>query len=100
VRIADLSRPRITLAEHRQAQAVLRARGRSLVDERLIFETIEQQRALEAAATTATRSARRQIERRERALAAADRPVPMATEACGDDEDYSDLRPLTVEEWS
>jgi len=100
VRIADLSRPRITLAEHRQAQAVLRARGRSLVDERLIFETIERQRALEAAATTATRSARRQIERRERALAAADRPVPMATEACGDDEDYSDLRPLTVEEWS
>lgn len=101
VRLADLSRPRITLTEHRQAQAVLRARGRSLVDERLIFETIEQQRALEAAATMATRSARRQIERRERALAAsAERPGATATAGGGDDEDFADLRPLTVEEWS
>jgi putative transposase len=100
VRIADLSRPPITLAEHRQAQAMLRARGQSLVDERLIFETIEQQRALEAAATTATRSARRQIERRERALAAsAERPGATA-EAPVDDEDYADLHPWKVEEWS
>jgi putative transposase len=100
VRIADLSRPRITLAEHRQAQAVLRARGRSLVDERLIFETIAQQRALEAAATTATRSARRQAERRERALTASARPESTATDAPADDEDYADLLPLKVEEWS
>ena len=101
VRIADLSRPRITLAEHRQAQAMLRARGRSLVDERLIFETVEQQRALEAAAATATRSARRQTERRERSLAAsAERLGVTTTEALGDDEDYADLQPLTVEEWS
>ena len=101
VRTADLSRPRITLAEQRQAQAVLRARGRSLVDERLIFETIEQQRALEAAAATATRSARRQTERRERSLAASvERLGVTTTEALGDDEDYADLQPLTVEEWS
>lgn len=102
VRIADLSRPRITLAEHRQAQAVLRARGRSLVDERLIFETVEQQRALEAAAATATRSARRQTERRERALAASTETLGSATAmaALKDGEDYADLRPLKVEEWS
>lgn len=104
VRTADLSRPRITLAEQRQAQAALRARGQALVDERLIFETVEEQRALVAAATAASRSARRQAERRDRALAASE-PVDEAAmerraDVDADLDDFADLRPLAVEEWS
>ena len=86
VRIADLSRPRITLAEHRQAQAVLRARGRSLVDERLISKP-SNSNALWRPPRPRPRARRdARSSGRARALAAADRPGPMATEACGDDE--------------
>ncbi|KQZ62095.1 transposase [Rhizobium sp. Root149] len=46
VRFANLGRPRITLGEHRQAVAALRARGLQSVDEHLIFETIEAQRRI------------------------------------------------------
>lgn len=68
VRFADLRHPPITLAEHRSAQALLRARGRSLEDEELIFRVIEEQRALVDAASGRTREARRATERRDRAL--------------------------------
>ena len=102
VRLANLSGPRITLAEHAQAEAVLRARGQKLVDERLIFETVEQQRALVDAATTATRSARRQAERRARALAASEQTFEARIDesADADPDDFVDLQPLPVEEWS
>ena len=68
VRFADLRHPPITLAEHRRAQALLRERGRSLEDEQLIFQVIEEQRALVDAAAGETREARRVAERRDRAL--------------------------------
>lgn len=68
VRFADLRHPPITLTEHRRAQIILRECGRSLEDEDLIFEVIEEQRALVEAASARTREARRTAERRERAL--------------------------------
>lgn len=68
VRFADLRHPPITLAEHRRAQALLRERGRSLEDEQLIFQVIEEQRALVDASAAETRDARRAAERRDRAL--------------------------------
>ncbi len=99
VRFADLSRPRITLGEHRQAVAALRARGFQSVDEHLIFETIEAQRQLVEGASRQTRSIRRGAERRSRALAATDWNEAELTDDA-DDEDFSDLAPLSVEEWS
>jgi len=70
VRFADLRRPRITLGEHRMALNALRERGVRLIDEQLIFDTVEAQRELVETAAVAAKSARRQAERRKSALAA------------------------------
>jgi putative transposase len=104
VRFADLRRPPITLAEHRAAQAELKARGLSLVDEALIFETILAQRALVAGATIETKRLRRQAERRDRALAAAaaTRPTDFGEGEEQEDRplDWSKVKLFEVEEWS
>ena len=50
----------------------MKERGLTLVDEALIFETIERQRAIVEEASPRTKEARRLMERRERALDAAD----------------------------
>ncbi|MFN3833775.1 MAG: Mu transposase C-terminal domain-containing protein [Allorhizobium sp.] len=99
VRFAELGRPRITLGEHRQAVAALRARGLQSVDEHLIFETIEAQRQIVEVAGRQTRSIRRGAERRSRALAATDRQH-VETVDDADEDNFSDLAPLSVEEWS
>jgi putative transposase len=99
-----LRRPPITLAEHRAAQAELKARGLSLVDEALIFETILAQRALVAGATIETKRLRRQAERRDRALAAAaaTRPTDFGEGEEQEDRplDWSKVKLFEVEEWS
>jgi putative transposase len=102
IRFADLRRPPITLWEHRQAQASLRERGLALADEQLIFETIERQRALVAEAARRTKSARRSIERSNRAFAGASvhRDAP---EQQPDEDKPIDFRKypiFPVEEWS
>jgi putative transposase len=105
IRFADLRRPPITLGEHRRAQAALRARGLALVDEQLIFDTIESQRALVDAAARRTKSARQQAERRDRQLeASAERHAPDRVEP-GDTEadrkiDWDKVPVFPVEEWS
>ena len=105
IRFADLRRPPITLGEHRRAQSALRARGLALVDEQLIFDTIESQRALVEAAARRTKSARRQAERRDRLLeASAERRAPDRLEP-GDAEadrkiDWDKVPVFPVEEWS
>lgn len=102
VRFADLRRPPITLAEHRAAQAELRVRGAAAVDEELIFATIMRQRALIDDAVGATRRARRQGERRQRALLDAsgpDRCEGEAHEAAADDQAPIELPFYEVEEW-
>nr|WP_272809341.1 transposase family protein [Shinella sp. YE25] len=99
VRFAALDRPPITLGEHRLARAALRERGVRSVDEKLIFDTIAEQRRLLESAVQQTRSMRRHVERTERALAVGGEPSrPPETEA--EDETFIDLSPLTVEEWS
>ena len=109
IRMADLRHPSITLAEHRMAQAALKERGLSLVDEGLISETIEQQRAMVDAATAKTRGARRLAERRDRALsprssASSSEWVCDEGEQAGTKDDAEvkilDVPYFEVEEWS
>jgi len=58
-RPADLTRPAITLWEHRAARRALRDAGRRSVDEELIFRTIEAQRDLVDSAKRQTKAMRR-----------------------------------------
>lgn len=62
----DLRRPPISLWEHRLALKRLREEGRALVDEAAIFRTIETMRAIADDAILASKTARRQRERRPR----------------------------------
>lgn len=100
VRYADLRRPRITLGEHRFAMAELKQRGIRFTDEQLIFETIEAQRHLLEAASSATKSARRQVERRSRSLAAAEREMESHAVIGEGETELARLPLLAVEEWS
>lgn len=104
IRFADLRRPPITLGEHRRARTALRERGLALVDEQLIFETIEAQRVLVEDATLRTKAARQLVEKRERALGAAapNRSASAAPAQAGDDRpiDWSKVPVYAVEEWS
>ncbi|WP_300063909.1 Mu transposase C-terminal domain-containing protein [uncultured Roseobacter sp.] len=102
VRFADLRHPPITMTEHRRAQMILRERGRSLEDEDLIFEVIEEQRALVEAASVRTREARRTAERRERALDGTDADeMEVGDHVSEMDENALRSHPgFEVEEWS
>lgn len=60
----DLSRPAISLWEHRLARRRLRARHRGEIDEAALFGAIEEMRAAEHNATRLTRSVRRERTRR------------------------------------
>jgi len=60
----DLSRPAISLWEHRLARRRLRARHRGGVDEAALFAAIEEMHAAERDAARLTRSARRDRARR------------------------------------
>ncbi|GAW37408.1 transposon Tn7 transposition protein TnsB [Roseovarius sp. A-2] len=102
VRFADLRHPPITLAEHRRAQALLRERGRSLEDEDLIFQVIEEQRALVDAASGKTREARRSAERRDRALDGAGKYEieEVASEPEKSENALKNHPGFEVEEWS
>lgn len=101
VRFADLRRPRITLGEHRMALTAVRERGVRLVDEQLIFDTVEAQRELVETAAAATKSARRLSARRNSALSATAMGAG-AKEAENDaqEETFGDLPLLEIEEWS
>lgn len=100
LRYADLRRPRITLGEHRLALAALKRRGIRLVDEQVIFDTVEAQRQLVDAAASTTRSARRHGERRAQSARASNVDKPTAPVATGLEEYSATLPILGVEEWS
>lgn len=105
IHFADLRRPAITLGEHRRARTALRERGLALVDEQLIFETIEAQRALVDEATRRTKAARQLAERRDRALASepSKSPARTTTPPQADEDrpiDWSKIPVYAVEEWS
>lgn len=63
-RPADLTRPAITLWEHRAARRALREAGRRSLDEELIFTTIQAQRDLVNSAERETKAIRRHKARR------------------------------------
>lgn len=78
----DLRRPPISLWEHRLALKRLREEGRAEVDEDAIFATIDVMRGIADRASAATKTARRQQERRRRldAVATERQPIGTATE--------------------
>jgi len=100
IRFADLRRPRITLGEHRMALSALRERGVRLIDEQLIFDTIEAQRELVEAASATTKSARRQVERRKASMAATAHESGSNAESAAEEDIPADLPLLPIEEWS
>jgi putative transposase len=60
---ADISRPAVTLWEHRQASRRLREEGRRTIDEHAIFVAIEEQRRILVEAYGRSKSARRAVVR-------------------------------------
>ena len=76
----DLSRPAISLWEHRLARRRLRLRHRGEVDEAALFAAIEEMRATERDAARLTRSARRDRVRRSAAPEQPAAPPPVTSE--------------------
>lgn len=100
----DLGRPPISLWEHRLALKRLREDGRALVDETAIFRTIETMRAITDDAILASKTARRQRERRRRVVPAAERSDLLPVELDEPDTlQRIELQPhermFPVEEW-
>jgi putative transposase len=105
----DLRRAPITLWEHRLALKRLREEGNSHVDEAAIFRTIEKMRAIVDEATLATKTARRQRERRLRLIpggrvdSAPDASAAVQAAPVDEDNNQSTVQPwenmLPVEEW-
>lgn len=97
----DLGAPPITLWEHRNALQKLHADGLKSVDEKLVFETIAEQRQLIAAARLRTRSARLAHAR----STATESKVP-AVDAAPDQpgqnasSNTETLPPFAVDDWS
>jgi putative transposase len=60
---ARQERPSISLFEHRQAVAQLKAAGRARVDEEAIFRAVAQQREIAQGAAARSRAARRRLAR-------------------------------------
>ncbi|RZI60291.1 MAG: hypothetical protein EOP94_01730 [Zymomonas sp.] len=75
----DLRRPEITRWEQLEAQQILRERGRSAVNEQLIFEAVETQRMIVAEAARRTKAARLTKHRTATALEDARRARTPAT---------------------
>ena len=75
------------------------------MNEQLLFETVEQQRAMVDEATKRTKSARRQAERRERGLGAVQHVTARETDIREGGEadefiDWNKVPIFPVEEWS
>jgi putative transposase len=105
----DLSRPAISLWEHRLARRRLRAKHRGEIDEAALFGAIEEMRMAERDAARLTRSARRDRTRRAAApglpaaspSAAPSCPAPAAAETAVTDDAEAELpRPFDdIEQW-
>lgn len=99
---ADLGKPAITLWEQKQAMALIRETGRAGVDERLIFDAVEAQRALIASAVSKTSKVRRSASRLVNALGdklTAGQPR-LVEPVQGAPETADSYLPYPVEDWS
>jgi putative transposase len=91
----DLGAPPITLWEHRNAARKLRQDGLKSVDEKLILQTIAEQRELIAAARLRTRTARL-----AQARSHAVEPASPATKEPAAALNTDELPPFAVDDWS
>lgn len=104
-----LSHPAVSVWEHRAAVQRLREQGRAQVDEDALFRMVEQMRTITDTAASATRKARRDVERRGRtggavaAAPAASPPpddIPADGTSSGRAADAGPARPFEViEQW-
>lgn len=92
----SLSRPAVTLWEHKKAIESLRKRGRDQVDEFAIFNMIDEMRELSEKAVKDTKSARRNKSRRAH-LAAKEIALLVPTD---DSKESVNITPFGVEEWT
>ncbi|MCP1638276.1 Mu transposase C-terminal domain-containing protein [Kerstersia gyiorum] len=99
----ELSRPPVSLWEHRLARARLRQRRQTEWDERVLFAAIEEMREIESEAARTTRSMRRNRARRLslRVVEGTARPSKTASQPWQPKvvEDGNPLEPFDVEEW-
>jgi putative transposase len=97
----DLGAPPVSLWEHRNATRVLRANGLKSLDEKAIFETITEQRALVCDAKKQTR-AQRLANARKPVVTGATRtePTPETPPEPPSTFDTDALAPFAVEDWS
>lgn len=93
----DLGAPPITLWEHRNALRKLRAEGVRMVDEKLIFQTVTEQRAIVAEAKRKTRAQRLIHARSGANIGQPADPPPAPADVVSDPKT---LPPFPVEEWS
>lgn len=96
-------RPPISLWEHRAVLSELRTEGRRHIDEASIFDRVERMRTIVDEAAAATKTARRQAERRRtsaphKAQGASEQPLTPET-AKPDTAPQRVPRPFDVEEW-
>jgi len=103
----DLARPPISLWEHRLASKRLREDGRALVDEAAIFRAVEAMRNIADEAVRASKTARRQRERRPHQSSGAERETLPHEAQCEVDPAVQPAREVQphermfpVEEWS
>ena len=99
----EVSRPPVSLWEHRLARVRLRQQRRGELDENALFAAIEEMRSIEAQARTTTRSTRRNQARRLGLRVIAE-PVPTAPRPATPWEGHiveqtGSLEPFDVEEW-
>ena len=93
-----MQHPAITLWEHRQALAQLKAQGRATYDETAIFRTVTAMRGIADTATKSTKATRRMQARRAYLPS---RPSTHAVQPPAVDETPGPVRPFDdIEEWS
>jgi putative transposase len=97
----DLGAPPVTLWEHRNATRVLRANGVKSLDEKAIFQTIAEQRALVDVAKKQTKAQRLANARRPVVAGAGNPESPLETGPEPSSAfDTDTLVPFVVEDWS
>jgi len=94
----DLGLPPVTLWEQREAMKQIRAEGRRAVDEKILFAAILEQRKILESSRKSTRQLR-ELERRQHLETTRNSP-DVGTAAEKEMQDFSDLKPFEVEEWS
>lgn len=102
----DLSRPAISLWEHRMAIRNLREQRREEIDETALFQAVAEMRSIEKQAVTSTRAARRNRVRRDMSIASvqpdtsASRILPPTQDTVLSDTSSIPLKPFDeIEAW-